>query len=1237
MNYVLHSSLETMVVPVRAQDGTEQYRWNGEIDEDAVLQAQGLMLLKVQRELRHQLVQESQERARLLTSHNRSLYKRIVMHAMSTELSKNLDRIEEMQRRERAQLQTQRLRAFNQSVVEHGQSIADFHQAAAAGAQRLGAAVLRLHERAEKEEHKRAQRVAQERMNALKANDEEAYLRLLDQAKDKRITQILQKTSAYLTNLSAAVLTQKEMIGAPDEAGAATDANAADDDPDGGSGRLTARTGSDYYSVAHRIQEVVTEQSSLLVGGQLKEYQIKGLQWMISLYNNRLNGILADEMGLGKTIQTISLVTYLMEKKRQPGPFLVVIPLATMTNWVLEFDKWAPSVRKVVYKGTPAERKALAAEVRRAEFNVLITTYEYIIKEKALLAKVKWVYTIIDEGHRMKNAQSKLSLTLMQYYQSRYRLILTGTPLQNNLPELWAILNFILPKIFDSVKSFDEWFSSPFSSSGGGGGTGAPAAATSASADELNEEERLLMIKELHKVLRPFLLRRLKKDVEAQLPKKVETVVRCPMSALQRRMTEWVKVRKVVGPFGEKGGSRALSNLLMQFRKICNHPFVFPEVEDLFIAAARAAGKDLQYSADLIFRTSGKFELLDRTLPKFFATGHRVLIFFQMTQIMDIAEDYFRYRGWKYLRLDGHIKGDDRSVLLKSFNAENSDIDIFILSTRAGGLGLNLQTADTVIIFDSDWNPHQDLQAQDRAHRIGQTKEVRILRLITTNSVEEHILAKAQQKLDLDGKVIQAGKFDNKTSEKEREELLRLLFDNEKEGAGTEGGEEDDPELTEDQLNEIIARGPDELERFTAMDVERKAAAGARGTGALPRLLGEDELPDVYRDEVTAKPASDTEEREMKPRERKRIRYADNMSDDQWLASLEDGSVDEAADEQPSSSRAARRELKRKRIDDDDEDDGDNDSGTRNGANDDDDNDDDNDDSDFERHRHGRHKSAARAKSPSTGPATPSSGTAAANAAAMAAAAAAAGLTLPRKGKRGRKSKAELAAIAAAAAAVAAANAGSTSADVDHSPVPGTGTSTAAGSASPAKEGEGTPVTKRHRKQQQTQQHPQQAQQRQGDHEAAAPDPLSPGQRAALTAFCNEVLARIRAAVLYSPDGSYHARSYLFEELPQRRLYRDYYSLIKNPIALDTIDKRVRLAAYAAPAAFAADLRLMFANARAYNQEGSEVVEDADEMERILDDALAALAPGGKLPGFSDPPPPPPLQDPQSQPAPAPP
>jgi ATP-dependent helicase STH1/SNF2 len=207
-------------------------------------------------------------------------------------------------------------------------------------------------------------------------------------------------------------------------------------------------------------------QPSILVGGTLKEYQLKGLQWMISLYNNNLNGILADEMGLGKTIQTISLITYLIEKKKQNGPFLVIVPLSTLTNWNLEFEKWAPSIARVVYKGPPLARKQQQQQIRYGNFQVLLTTYEYIIKDRPVLSKIKWIHMIIDEGHRMKNSSSKLSATLTQYYSTRYRLILTGTPLQNNLPELWALLNFVLPTIFKSVKSFDEWFNTPFANTG---------------------------------------------------------------------------------------------------------------------------------------------------------------------------------------------------------------------------------------------------------------------------------------------------------------------------------------------------------------------------------------------------------------------------------------------------------------------------------------------------------------------------------------------------------------------------------------------------------------------------------------------------------------------------------------------------------------------------------------------------------------------------------------------------
>ncbi|KAJ3118401.1 hypothetical protein HDU96_001919 [Phlyctochytrium bullatum] len=209
-------------------------------------------------------------------------------------------------------------------------------------------------------------------------------------------------------------------------------------------------------------------------------------------------------MGLGKTIQTISLITYLIEKKKQNGPYLIIVPLGTITNWMVEFEKWAPAVNKIVFKGPPLERKRLAQEIKQGNFNVLLTTYEYIINERPLLCKIKWVYMIIDEGHRMKNAQSKL--------------------------------------IFNSMKTFDEWFSSPFSSTG----------AVGQSSTDLTEEERLLMIKGLHKALRPFLLRRLKKDVEAELPDKVETIVKCPMSALQKKITEWVKTYKNIGPFDMK-------------------------------------------------------------------------------------------------------------------------------------------------------------------------------------------------------------------------------------------------------------------------------------------------------------------------------------------------------------------------------------------------------------------------------------------------------------------------------------------------------------------------------------------------------------------------------------------------------------------------------------------------------------------------------------------------------------
>ncbi|KAK4158009.1 SNF2-family ATP dependent chromatin remodeling factor like protein [Chaetomidium leptoderma] len=851
----------------------------------AIIEMKKLALYSKQRALRDKIGKQMMHYDNLAMTTNRAVYRR--MKKQNVREARITEKLEKQQRDARENRERKKHVDFLQAIYNHRSEVINSGQAQRGKTQKLSRIMYGHHFNIEKEEQKRIERTAKQRLQALKANDEEAYLKLLDQAKDTRITHLLRQTDGFLHQLASSVRAQQrqaaERYGNDDEL--PEESEAEEEEEDRGSK-------IDYYAVAHRIKEDVTGQADMLVGGTLKEYQVKGLQWMLSLYNNNLNGILADEMGLGKTIQTISLITYLIEKKHQHGPYLVIVPLSTLTNWNLEFDKWAPSVSKVVYKGPPTARKLQQEKIRQGRFNVLLTTYEYIIKDRPLLSKIKWFHMIIDEGHRMKNASSKLSATIQQYYNTRFRLILTGTPLQNNLAELWAMLNFVLPNIFKSATTFDEWFNTPFANTGG------------QDKMELTEEEQILVIRRLHKVLRPFLLRRLKKDVEKDLPDKTEKVIKCKFSALQARLYKQMVTHQKIAVSDGKGGktgARGLSNMIMQLRKLCNHPFVFDEVENQMNPA--------NVSNDVLWRTAGKFELLDRILPKYKATGHRVLMFFQMTAIMDIMEDFLRYRGVQYLRLDGTTKSEDRSDLLRDFNRPDSPYFIFLLSTRAGGLGLNLQTADTVIIYDSDWNPHQDLQAQDRAHRIGQKNEVRILRLISSASVEEKILERARFKLDMDGKIIQAGRFDNKSSETDRDAMLRTLLET---ADMAEVGEQE--EMDDEELNMMLARSDDELVVFQKLDDERirdPVYGTAPGCKAVPRLMGESELPDIYMDEMN------TVEEEVETilgrgaRERTKVKYDDGLTEEQWLMAVDDDDDSPEAAAARKAARKNRRETKK--------------------------------------------------------------------------------------------------------------------------------------------------------------------------------------------------------------------------------------------------------------------------------------------------------------------------------------
>ncbi|ODQ53441.1 hypothetical protein SAICODRAFT_56349 [Saitoella complicata NRRL Y-17804] len=713
-----------------------------------------------------------------------------------------------------------------------------------------------------------------------------------------------------------------------------------------------------------------TTQIPFLLRATLREYQHIGLDWLANLYNSSTNGILADEMGLGKTIQTISLLLYLACEKQIWGPHLIVVPTSVMLNWETEFKKFAPGMKVMTYYGNPNQRR----EKRRGwykkdSFHVCITSYQLVIQDQQPFKRKKWQYMVLDEAHNIKNFRSQRWQTLLNFNTER-RLLLTGTPLQNNLMELWSLLYFLMPNGvsenlpvgFANLSEFQEWFGNPVDKMVENGA-------------QYADDEAKKTVTKLHTVLRPYILRRLKADVEKQMPAKHEHVIYCRLSKRQRYLYDDFMSRAQTRETLASGNFLSIINCLMQLRKVCNHPDLFEvrpivtsfampksvvsgyESEELFVrrrlltddtfktvdlnfmnlvitnnedlsltdayrsmqlnaggyivnecnevhakidfamkpdytsiekhakymanerklsllmrmemflyvSSLRTARKPIygqtfiemcrkppragfeitamhtryRNPVDGFWRTSnalremvvtlpervermstvvdkyacitpavvardlpslalrglptpvveelrtkeedplhdartklsiafpdkrllqydcGKLQKLAVLLRDLIAGGHRALIFTQMTKVLDVLEQFLNIHGHRYLRLDGATKIEQRQTLTERFNTDPR-IPVFILSTRSGGLGINLTGADTVIFYDSDWNPCMDRQCQDRCHRIGQTRDVHIYRFVSEHTIEENIFRKANQKRMLDNVVIGQGDF----------------------------------------------------------------------------------------------------------------------------------------------------------------------------------------------------------------------------------------------------------------------------------------------------------------------------------------------------------------------------------------------------------------------------------------------------------------------------------------------
>uniref|UniRef100_A0A8C3ACD6 Chromodomain helicase DNA binding protein 6 n=1 Tax=Cyclopterus lumpus TaxID=8103 RepID=A0A8C3ACD6_CYCLU len=626
-------------------------------------------------------------------------------------------------------------------------------------------------------------------------------------------------------------------------------------------------------------------------GNQLREYQLEGMNWLLFNWYNRKNCILADEMGLGKTIQSITFL-YEIFTMGIRGPFLIIAPLSTITNWEREFRMWT-NLNVIVYHGSQISRQMiLQYEMFYRDpqgntmpgvlkFQGLITTFEMIMADCPELRKLHWRCVVIDEAHRLKNRNCKL-LEGLKLMNLEHKVLLTGTPLQNSVEELFSLLNFLEPLQFPSESTFLEEFG------------------------DLKTDEQ---VKKLQAILKPMMLRRLKDDVEKNLAPKEETIIEVELTNIQKKYYRAILEKNF--SFLSRGAHQHnmpnLINTMMELRKCCNHPYLITGAEEKILEGFRKyhSPDALDFQLQAMIQAAGKLVLIDKLLPKLLSGGHKVLVFSQMVRCLDIMEDYLIQRRYTYERIDGRVRGNMRQAAIDRFCKPDSDRFVFLLCTRAGGLGINLTAADTCIIFDSDWNPQNDLQAQARCHRIGQSKAVKVYRLITRNSYEREMFDKASLKLGLDKAVLQdinrKGSLNGvqQLSKLEVEDLLKkgaygALMDEEDEGS----------KFCEEDIDQILQRRTQTITIQTEGKGSTFAKASFISSGNRTDISLDD--PNFWQKwakiaEVEIDSKSEKESLVIDtPRVRKQTRHYNSFEDDELMEFSE---LDSDSEERPCRTR----------------------------------------------------------------------------------------------------------------------------------------------------------------------------------------------------------------------------------------------------------------------------------------------------------------------------------------------